>query len=305
MKPHVAVPAFFISAIKFPVTAFAHGGEHAVLQAEAGWDSRPLILTNLTILSILYIFGWLRIKKRTAQTGRLRLASFLLSILLLGIALVSPVATLSEELAWVHMIQHSLLLMAAAPLFILGNPAQVVLWAFSVATIRSTAPFRNRFSTLSRSVVWLSQPLLAWLLYVLVLWIWHIPALYERALTSSITHDLQHLTFFLAACLFWTVFLHPLRKRRVHPGASILYLFLASLHTVALGVFMALSPVVWYAPYQKTPLAYELDPLNDQQIAGFIMWMPACMMYMAIAVALLVVWLRQAESPPVHFRQVA
>ena len=127
---------------------------------------------------------------------------------------------------------------------------------------------------------------------------WHVPVLYEAALHSELVHDLQHLMFFVVACLFWRVLVDPLSRLRLSPGLGVVYLFATSLHATFLGVFMALAPTPWYGFYESTTAAWNLTALEDQQVAGLIMWMPMCMIYAFAAAIIMGLWLRDDALPP-------
>jgi cytochrome c oxidase assembly factor CtaG len=103
--------------------------------------------------------------------------------------------------------------------------------------------------------------------------------------------------FFVTSCLFWRVLLDPLSRLRMNQGAGVIYLFLTSLHATILGVFMALSPRVWYSDYVPRTGRWNLTPLEDQQLAGLIMWMPACMIYAAVAAVIFALWVRDMGRP--------
>ena len=137
------------------------------------------------------------------------------------------------------------------------------------------------------------QPVFLWLVYGLTLWTWHLPALYQAALRDQGIHDLQHICFFAVSCVFWRVLLDPLKRLRFSRAWGIIYLFTTSLHATLLGVFMALSPRVWYPDYETTVPAWNLSALEDQQLAGLIMWMPACAVYALVAAVLFVTWVEE------------
>ena len=277
-----------------PVVAWAGAGdvtEQLVLPDTLwrAWNIDLLILLNLGLLGSVYIHG-LRQLWRKAGAGRGvtrgRAAAYLASLGVLFVALVSPLHALSEELASAHMVQHMLLMVVAAPLFVLGSPGLVLTWGLAPAW-RPVAASWHR--CLNAAV--LAQPLLPWGLYAAALWIWHLPVAYQAALVDPLVHDAQHLSFFAAACLFWRVPLDPLRRRRLQPLATVIVLFTTSLHAMLLGVFMALSPAVWYEFYTARTAAWGFTPLEDQQLAGLIMWMPACLVYPGAAAATFGTWL--------------
>jgi putative membrane protein len=144
-------------------------------------------------------------------------------------------------------------------------------------------------------VVWraITMPAAAFLLYGLALWIWHLPALYDTALEHESLHVVQHLCFFGTAALFWRSIVHG-RQGRLGYGAGVVYLFVTAVHGGALGALLTVSPRVWYAPYLALhPTASTA--LEDQQLAGLLMWIPAGLAFVAGALFLLAAWLRQSD----------
>ncbi len=288
-----------------PMGAWAHAPE-STTGGSGWWPSQTLILLNLLTLTLLFLLGCYRRKERSRSFAlpRLRLWCFGGAIIALLVALVSPLDTYAGKLGWVHMIQHTTLMMVAAPLFILGTPGSFMLWALPGVWRRRLWRPQQWVQRFRLPYFSFSQPILIWLLFAFTLWVWHIPILYEGALRSQFLHDIQHLTFFLTACLFWQALLHPMARRRLNQGLGVLYLFLAMIHSTALGVLMAFSPVVWYPYYEDTTPALGYSPLTDQHLAGYIMWMPACMIYAAIAIALFASWLiglRDKDSEKLEF----
>jgi cytochrome c oxidase assembly factor CtaG len=208
-------------------------------------------------------------------------------MLTLAVTLLSPLDRLSEQVAWAHMVQHVLLMTVAAPLLVLGSPWLVLFWGLSAPTRRALGRCWYRLGRW-RSVWLLTwSPLAVWSLHMLVTWLWHAPALYEAALRRAWVHDLQHLCFLAAGCLYWRLLLDPLSRLRLIPAAGVLLLFTTTLHTMALSALMTLSPVPWYPAYAGSTELWELSHLEDQQLAGLIMWMPACLPYVAAALHLL------------------
>ena len=125
------------------------------------------------------------------------------------------------------------------------------------------------------------------------MWIWHIPALYDAALAHEGVHVVQHLCFFSTAALFWWGIAHG-RHGRTGYGAAVVYVFATAIHGGLLGALMTVSPHVWYAPYLTQPSA-RLTPLEDQQLAGLLMWVPASLVFVAGALVLFAAWLRQSD----------
>lgn len=253
--------------------ALAHGISHEEITILT-WNFSPIIVTVLTVLVFIYFQG----KKSSPLPLNGRDIFFLLGMFFLILALFSPIDPLSDKLGSVHMVQHTLLMMVSSPLIVLARPDRNGFIALGPLIKQ------NKFFSYISRLYQFRRPFLIWGLYAVTLWIWHLPFLYEKALHHPFIHDLQHLSFFLTSYLFWRVVLDPRGKRGLPVGVGILYVFVASLHAMILGVLMALSPVAWYASYENSVLEYGLTPLEDQQIAGFIMWMPACFTYFIIGI---------------------
>ena len=274
----------------------AHGGESHGLWGR--WNLDVLTIASLAGLTIVYGAGLARLW-RSAGVGRgisrRQPVAFAAAIASLVVALISPLDAASDELQSAHMIQHMLIMMVAAPLFVVGAPALAMLWALP----------RTWRRDVGRSLGWLGiwrppwyllwQPVLLCVLFAVALWVWHLPALYQAALRSRAVHEVQHISFFVVSCLFWRVLFDPLSRLRMNVGAGVLYLFLTSLHATFLGVFMALSPRVWYDDYVPRTAVWKFTPLEDQQLAGLIMWMPACMLYALVAAVMFAVWVHRGD----------
>jgi putative membrane protein len=257
------------------------------------WNWDPLIVLSLSLLVWLYGSGLWRMWARVGWGQKIRLwqaACCLAALVIILFALLSPLDALSTELASVHMVQHMLLIMVAAPLFVVGSPGFVLAWGLSAGwKSRGRTILSFAFRLPQESLLW--HPLLLWTLFAVVTWSWHHPVLYQAALHDPLLHDAQHLSFFIVACLFWRVCLDPLATRRISPLVSIPYLFATSVQASALGVFLALSPRTWYDVYGARTGAWGFTPLEDQQLAGLMMWMPACLIFPAIAAIVFAAWL--------------
>jgi cytochrome c oxidase assembly factor CtaG len=154
--------------------------------------------------------------------------------------------------------------------------------------------------------VWraITNPLAAWLIHAVALWVWHIPVLFEAVLEREWVHTLQHLSFFLSALLFWWALIHG-RERALGYGAAVLFLFTTALHSGLLGALITFAPNVWYPGYLKTTQTWGLTPLEDQQLGGLIMWIPAGLVYVVAGLALFAGWLRESEARVLKHEQRA
>jgi cytochrome c oxidase assembly factor CtaG len=214
-------------------------------------------------------------------------------VVVLLVALASPLDGAATALFSAHMVQHLLLTAVAAPLLVLGAP---------VATIRRGLPTR-RWPTLHRGVRRLAghRPPAWWVLAAALiglgtLSVWHVPALYGAALESDLVHGVEHATLLLTAVILWSAVLGTARRRQVLLAAGALAL--SALHGAALGALLALSPRPWYAGHAEGATAWGIEPLADQQVAGAIMWVPTAAVHLGALAVLLHRWLRAGEEHP-------
>jgi cytochrome c oxidase assembly factor CtaG len=192
------------------------------------------------------------------------------------------------------MTQHELLMLVAAPLLVLGRPLIAVTWALPLSLSRSLGSWAKT-GWLQKIWYVLTIPLVAWLLHAIALWLWHIPSLFEAVLHNEWVHTLQHLSFLLSALLFWWALIHG-RRSWMGYGAAVLYVFTTSIHSGLLGALLTFSNAVWYPSYVGLTESWGLTPLEDQQLGGLIMWIPAGVLYAIAGLALLAGWLRESEA---------
>jgi putative membrane protein len=277
-------------------TAFVHDGltPHDLWTA---WSFDPAVVIGLCLTGGLYLRG-IAALWRSAGTGhgirRWEAASFAGGWFMLLLALVAPLHQLGEVLFSAHMVQHELLMAAAAPLLVLGRPLIPFVWAMPVSWRRmmgswAAAPrLRHTWSLVT-------LPLVAWTVHALAIWIWHAPRLFQATVSSDLIHTLQHVSFLGTGLLFWWALIRRGQGRFGRPVA-VLYLFTTTVHTTVLGALLAFSPRVWYPIYASSTLAWGLTPLEDQQLAGLIMWVPAGLAYLIAALAIASSWLREPEA---------
>jgi putative membrane protein len=191
------------------------------------------------------------------------------------------------------MSQHEILMLVAAPLLVLGRPLIAFLWALPLSWSRSLGNLR-KITWINRLWRALTIPLVAWLIHAIALWVWHIPALFDATLHSEAIHTLQHLSFLLSALLFWWALIHG-RHGAMGYGAAVLYVFTTSVHSGALGALITIAGSVWYPSYAPLTASWGLTPLEDQQLGGLIMWIPAGLVYVIAGLALFAGWLREAD----------
>ena len=250
--------------------------------------SRAAVVAVLLAVAAAYVTGWLRLSQRAgAHPPRARrLAAAMAALAALAVALASPLDPLAHERFVAHMVQHLLLMTLAAPLVLLADPFPVLLWAFPAPARAALQPLFARGGAIRRILGLLTSMPLAWLLFAATVWLWHLPALYERALGDGRVHALEHFAFFGAALVFWWPVLDPAPRvrRPAHPGASIVYVVLTAFQSAALGLALMLWPSVLYPSYA----AAGSSPLDDQVWGGIVMWAVSAVVDMAVVMAL--VW---------------
>jgi cytochrome c oxidase assembly factor CtaG len=273
-----------------PTAAVAHGTE-----AHAAWRPEPWAAVPLLLLASLYAVGLAKLRRRSVQ-GRPGLRrgalTFFAGWLVLAGAAGSPLHQAGGHSFALHMIEHELIMLPAALLLVLAKPGPVLLWAFPPGG-------RNALARLSRSAAplwdWLSLPVTATLLQAAAMWVWHMPALFDRALDGEGWHVAQHMSFLVTALLFWWAMAHGQAGRQGH-GLAALCLFVTTLVGGALGALMAFSTSPWYSGYAAMGLTPAgLTPAEDQQLAGLIMWIPGGVFHAAAALYFLYQWLRASE----------
>ena len=233
-----------------------------------------------------------------------RLAAYLGGLAVVLLALVSPIDVLGGQFFFMHMIQHLFLVMLAPPLLMLANPLPFILWGLPEKWRRTAGGWLStalhRKSSFRRSLRSVTGPGLVWLLYVVFLVGWHDPNLYNAALRSEFVHDVEHLSFFLPAMLYWwhVVGAGPRIHRQFGRPARMAYVIAAIPPTMFTGIAIAFAEQPIYSYYLSVPRPWNLDVLSDQRISGIIMWIPGSMMYIVAVLILAARWLRGEENKP-------
>ncbi len=276
--------------------AFAHTLDESPAQTwDLHWSLEPWVLLCLASSAAMYGLGLMRLWSHT-DAGRgvrpLQAAAFGLGWLVLVAALVSPLDTLGGRLFLGHMIQHELLMIVAAPLLVLGRPLAAWAWALPPSWRGAAGAF---FHAPAWRTPWLvlSGPVAAWVAHAVALWGWHVPALFDAALRSEALHAWQHITFLLTALLFWWSILGAVR--RAEQGVALISLFTTMVHTTVLGALLTMSPTLWYQSYVATAPAYGLTAIEDQQLGGLVMWVPAGLVYVIAGLTFAARWLGRSE----------
>jgi putative membrane protein len=275
------------------LTALALVAASSEASAHAQWTlSAPdrFLAVLLAVAVLLYAAGTIRLW--TVAPGHRaallrRAVPFALGWLLLALALLPPLASISAETFSGHMLQHEVLMVAAAPLLVLGRPLAIWVWSFPDGWRRIVAS-PARWTKLRAVWSFVTAPLAATILHGAAIWIWHAPPLFAAAEANVWVHALQHSAFFFTALLFWNAVCGA--RDSAARVASLFWLFLTMLHTGALGVLLTFSTSVWFTQAPGAA-AWGLTALEDQQLGGLIMWVPGGTVYVVAALALGARWL--------------
>ncbi len=265
-----------------------------------GWNLDPVLIVPLGLSLIIYLVGLRRLSKRAASAPRPTL--FLAGWTVLTLSLTSPLHEAGEHSFTMHMIEHELIMLVATLLLAGSSSGAILAWGLPRFLRQILAgSWKSSLQSLWRR---LTDPITATLVQGTVLWLWHAPPLFERALSSSGWHIAQHSSFFISSLLFWWAMLHP-RGRSKNYGVSAACLFATSLIGGALGALMSFSSSPWYAQYAAMGMTgVGLDPLNDQRLAGLIMWIPGGLVHGCAAVLMFYKWIRASEGGsralPIH-----
>ena len=261
------------------------------------------IVAAMLVAALAYALGARRLAARRAGAAPASRDAlwFAAGLAVLAVTLLGPLDGASGRSFTVHMIQHELLMLAAAPLLVLGRPLAHWTWALPRAA-------RSRVATAVRVPAWraawsaLTGVTGACALQTAALWAWHLPVWFRAALTHPGLHILQHATFLAAALCFWWSVLRPAAARRA-ATRGVATLFVTTLTTGALGALLTFGSTAWYALPGESPW-FGWTPLEDQQVGGLIMWIPGGTVYLVFALALAARALRpgRAVAPSVAAR---
>lgn len=272
--------------------AWAHG-LHAASGAERVFET--LLVLLLALGAAGYVRGVTRLWKKAGVgrgVGTSAAVSFAAGWFALASSLLGPLDQMADRSFALHMAQHEILMVLAAPLIVLGRPLETWSWAVG-PRVQRLAVRLQRSQGVRRAFAWMLTSLGAWALHAIALWVWHVPFLFRGALEHPLLHILQHTCFFATALAYWWSVVGG--RARTPTATSIASLFTTMLHTSALGALLTFAPSPWYAA--EGIRAFGLSALEDQQLGGLIMWVPGGMAYMAGGLVIVGLWLRRARVP--------
>lgn len=279
-----------------PARVLAHGAEAPTPSFPSvllEWRFDPTAIVPLVLVAALYAWAVRRVD--AAHPGNRHPAHrtwlFMAGLVAIAVALTSPIEAYEGLLFSVHMIQHMLLELVAAPLLLAGAPITLALRVSSPRVRRGLLAVLQ-----SRVVHVISFPVIAWVLFAAVNWGWHFSTLYDEALENELLHYFQHATFLGAALLFWwpAIGADPSPWRLPHP-MRLFYLFLAMPQNSFLGVALLQTSTVLYPHYVTNGRTWGPSPLEDQHLGGVLMWVMGDMAFLAGMAVVVALWVRHEE----------
>ena len=261
----------------------------------ASWSFAPEVVLPLLLVLGLYARGLVAL--RWPETGPVRswqAACFAAGWLALVVALISPLCRMAATLVSAHMVQHVILVAIAPPLLVLAAPMAPLVhglprrWREIVAHWGEVRPVR-----LARGR--LGAPMIAGLLYGAAIWLWHLPLLYQAALLSEALHLLMYALLVAAGILFWRSLIASARQEPGGHGGAIVSALATTIHTGLLGALLTFAPTPWYPLLAQRAAGWGLTALEDQQLAGLVMWVPMGSIYLVSSVCLMAAWLCALE----------
>ncbi len=243
----------------------------------ATWTFEPAVLVGVAVAGGAYLRRWRQVAAEVgpARAGRRRAVSFLAGLGGILLALVSPIDRLSDQLFFVHMVQHVLLL-DVVPILLIGGLTKLLL-----------RPVTRRLQRIERAAGPVGHPIFAIGLYVAVVWGWHIPGLYDAALRHGAIHVLEHTSYAVAGGLYWWHLLSPIRSRhRLRGMGPALYMAATKLLVGLLGIVLVFAPGTLYPFYAAQGGYWGLSPHADQAVAGGVMALEQSVV-MGVALAVL------------------
>jgi cytochrome c oxidase assembly factor CtaG len=257
------------------------------------WLADPLVLVPLALFAGIYVWRFAQARREVAArggaggrgAGPLQALAFAGGMLAILIALVSPLDGLGEDYLFsAHMVQH-VLLGDIAPLLILLGLSRVIL-----------RPATRRLNSIERKLGPLASPAAGLVTWLVLMYVWHIPALYDAAVEHPLVHLLEHVSFFVAGVALWWPLIQPVPMRRKLTGLQpVAYIGTAKAGLAVLGVFLTWSTTAIYPYYEDTPRIWNLSPVEDQNVAGVIMMVEQSLTLALVLVVVFVRMLRQSE----------
>lgn len=266
------------------------------------WDLADPFSILVLIAGSVYLLGLMRLASRShiSPLDSKRVYAGVAGFVALYVALAGPFDAFAQEAFWLHMIQHLVISLIAAPLLLLASPMPAYLWAMPETVRLGAGELLREDAPIKRSLKWLIDPRITVPLFVGTLYAWHAPALFSAGLNNDYAHYLQHFTFFITAALFWWPIIGPapVRSKLSYPQ-RLVYLLVVVTPTAVLASIITMSRSVIYDEYLASPMHWNMTALEDQTMAGLILWIPGNALYLAGLTAIFFTWASKESNDAV------
>jgi cytochrome c oxidase assembly factor CtaG len=236
--------------------------DDGVIATDLSWSLEPGPIVLIVLAGGLYLWRWIGVRRAEGarSAGGWRLVSFMTGLALVAVALISPVDALADQLFVMHMVQHIILLDLSAVLLVCGLTKVIM------------RPITRHLTGFERAAGPLGHPVFAVVAYIAVMWIWHIPAMYDAALRDQNIHLVEHLMLATAGLLYWWHLFSPIRQRQRLGGLGpVVYMTSTKLFVGLLGIMLIFAPHALYPFYEHAQRTWGLSAHTDQQVAGAVM----------------------------------
>jgi putative membrane protein len=266
----------------------------ALCSALGTWRFPCWTAAVVSAATVLYLRGFAQLHRQMpSRYPTQRLWFYLFGTAVLAVALLSPLDAFDDQLLTVHMIQHLLLLLVAPPLLLLGAPWIVIMRAIPPMVAKRTIGSILKRHPCKHFLGVVTNPVGAFLLFSVAMLGWHLPGLFELALRSNWWHAIEHASFILGGILFWYPVVRPWPAvERWSPWALVPYLLIADAENSILAAFMVFSGRLLYPSYASVPRMYGFSAIDDQIVAGAIMWVPGSILFLVPAIIIVLGALR-------------
>lgn len=292
-----AAAVWVATAIFGPAVAQAHGAIDAGQDPLTVWNSNPLPSLLLLLTAYLYVTGLSRWRRPSHPVNQWQKFSFFAGLLILFLALQSPIEPLATHMFSVHQLQHVMLRMLGPVLILMGAPLTPILRGLpSWALLGVVRPIVGN-TAVRRAYDLITNPVLTTLLFLSVLYLWQVPQPHDLALSNGFVHEFMHTTMLFSGFLFWWLVIDPKPHRsRLHYGLRVLYLGLIVIPNTVLGAAITFQSGMIYSGYAKVTQPYSLSLIFDQQIGGLILWVVGDMMSILVAGIVMLMWYEKEEG---------
>jgi putative membrane protein len=262
----------------------------------SSWSTEPGVLAPLVVMAVLYARGFVKMRSRGSRGASwTRLACFSGGLAALLVALVSPLDAMSDALFSAHMVQHLVLIVVVPPLLIAGRTLSTSMVGLPSRVRLTAGRIRRRLLPLKRLAY---RKAVAWTLFAIALWGWHLPGPYQAAVREWPLHAIEHLCFLATSSIVWWIALDERSRTAAGTLERALFLVASSLQSAILGAVLLFASRPLYPVHGIGPSLWGLTSLQDQQLAGALMWIPPSAVYLIAAAVLLVRWFHSLEAPP-------